>query len=159
MAMIGAERQARKTPRLKAQARAARKASDKETPPLSESERRVIAFHEAGHAVIAWQLGLCIKTVSIVPAEGWQGHTVYHKSPLRGSNLDYSDRGHRRTEKMIEVALAGPAAQVIAAPNSWSPEQGHSGAHAPARTAGMLSSECCDSCGHHRQPHQRESLD
>ena len=26
---------------------------------------------------------------------------------------------------MIEVALAGPAAQVIAAPDSWSPKQGH----------------------------------
>jgi hypothetical protein len=31
---------------------------------------------------------------------------------------------HRRTEKLILVVLAGPAAHVIAAPDSWSPEQG-----------------------------------
>jgi hypothetical protein len=86
MAMTGAERRARKIPRLKEQAGAARKASDKDTPPLSESERRVIAFHEAGHAVIAYQLGLPTKTVSIVAAEGWQGRIVYQRDPLRGIN-------------------------------------------------------------------------
>jgi hypothetical protein len=126
MAMTGAERQARKITCLKEQAGAARKASDKEAPPVSESERRAIAFHEAGHAVIAWHLHLPIKTVSIVAAEGWQGRTVYHRNPLRGINLDCgdSDRGHRRAEKLIMVALAGPAAHAIAAPDLWSPEQG-----------------------------------
>jgi Helicase conserved C-terminal domain len=127
MAMTGAERQARKMARLKEQAGAARKASDKETTPLSESEQRVIAFHKAGHAVVACQLGLRIKTVSIVAGEGWQGRTAYHGNPLRGITHDCgdSDRGHRRAEKLIIVALAGPAAHAIAAPDSWSPEQGH----------------------------------
>jgi ATP-dependent Zn protease len=97
MAMTGAERQARKIARLEEQARAARKASDKETPPLSESERRVIAFHEAGHAVIACELGLRIKKISIVAGNDWQGLTSYHRNPLRGINLD-SDRGYRRAD-------------------------------------------------------------
>ena len=44
IALTGSERQARKIARLKAEAGAARKASDKETPPVSESERRAIAF-------------------------------------------------------------------------------------------------------------------
>jgi ATP-dependent Zn protease len=92
MAMTGAERRARKIARLKEQAGAKRKASHKETPPVSESERRVVAFHEAGHAVIAWRLGLRIKTVSIIAEKGWQGRTVYHRNPLRGTCGD-SDRG------------------------------------------------------------------
>lgn len=120
--MTGAERQARKIAHLKEMAGAARKASDKETPPLSESERRAIAFHEAGHAVIAWQLDLPIKTVSIVAGEDWGGRFVYRRDPLRGINLDckVSDRAHRRVERVILAALAGPAAQNLAAPDSWS---------------------------------------
>ena len=100
--------------------------ADKEAPPLSEAERRAIAFHEAGHAVIACELGLQIKTVSIVAGEDWSGRFVYDGDPLEGIDPDCedSDRGHRRAEKMIIVALAGPVAHVIAAPDSWDPEQG-----------------------------------
>jgi hypothetical protein len=61
-------------------------------------ERRAIAFHEAGHAVIARRLGLRIKTVSI--------RRRGHRDPLLGIDLDcggYSDRGHRRAEKMMTL--------------------------------------------------------
>lgn len=40
------------------------------------------AYHEAGHAVVAWLGGIAMKSVSIVPTTGAAGH-IKHHDPLK----------------------------------------------------------------------------
>jgi hypothetical protein len=71
-----------------------------------------IAFHEAGHAVVAWSRGIKVTSATIVPARDFLGQ-VTNVSPLRGVRLDCdgSNRARLRAEAVIVVLLAGPAAQ------------------------------------------------
>jgi hypothetical protein len=87
---------------------------------MRQSAKLSTAFHEAGHAVIAWSLGLKVHSATIVPAPGIHGG-VEHANPLRGIHLDYdgSDRARRRAEIAIIVCLAGPVAQQRYKPRSW----------------------------------------
>ena len=100
-----------------------------ETPP--ENRRRAagprakiaqwpIAFHEAGHAVVAWSRGIKVKSATIIPARDFLGQ-VMHPGLLRSVHLDYdgSDRARLRAEAAIVVFLAGPAAQRRHNPRSW----------------------------------------
>ncbi len=41
------------------------------------------AYHEAGHAVMAWDEGIKINSISIVPDEKASGR-IMHADPLRG---------------------------------------------------------------------------
>lgn len=41
---------------------------------MPEPDRELVAYHEAGHAVAMWLLGLGIEIVSIVPAHGLSGY-------------------------------------------------------------------------------------
>ena len=78
------------------------------------------AYHEAGHAVAAWQKGSRVRSVTIVPSSGAHGTTL-HQNPLWRSKIafDKSDRMRLRCEKAIIIALAGAAAQKRYAPRSW----------------------------------------
>jgi hypothetical protein len=78
------------------------------------------AYHEAGHTVAAWRLGVKIRRASIIPTIGRHG-VVEHESPLREIHLDIdnSDRARMRTEKEIIICLAGPDAQRQFRPSSW----------------------------------------
>ena len=73
---------------------------------------RSTAYHEAGHAVMAWHEGLSINEISIVPDHKSSGRII-HANPLRGIHLDMdnSNRARIRAESAIRVALAGPIAQ------------------------------------------------
>lgn len=42
---------------------------------------RATAFHEAGHAVAAWQLGLGIKSVTIEPGANYLGLCHFNDLP------------------------------------------------------------------------------
>jgi len=70
------------------------------------------AYHEAGHAVVAWREGIRVNSISIVPEKDSQGHTS-HANPLRGLNLEWddSDKVRFRMERAIMVCLAGPLSQ------------------------------------------------
>jgi hypothetical protein len=71
-----------------------------------------IAFHEAGHAVVAWSRGIKVTSATIVPARDFLGQ-VTQSNPLRGVRLDYdgSNRARLRAEAVIVVLLAGPVAE------------------------------------------------
>ncbi len=85
------------------------------------------AYHEAGHAYAAWNLGFKLHRVTIVPTTDETGSTV-HANPLHGIELDVdgSDRARMRAEKAILIALAGPAAQQRYRPRSWRRNHGAS---------------------------------
>jgi len=71
-------------------------------------QREVVAYHQAGHVVIAFFLGYKPKSVAIVPA-----HDSDYPNPLRGLQLDSdgSDRARLTLERAIQICLAGPRAQ------------------------------------------------
>ncbi len=71
------------------------------------------AYHEAGHAVMGFMLGIRIRNVSIVPDESTFGR-VEHSSPLKSINLevvDKADYSRFRMEKNAIMAFAGALAE------------------------------------------------
>lgn len=71
------------------------------------------AYHEAGHAIAAFRLGINIKRVTIVGTEDASGRTVFDRPVLQGIHLDYdsSPRARLKAEGAILICLAGPMAQ------------------------------------------------
>jgi ATP-dependent Zn protease len=72
----------------------------------SMTAREAVAYHEAGHVVIARGLGYTISFVTIIPDENTKGKTVP------------PDDEERRSDHQIIICFAGPAAQVEFAPHS-----------------------------------------
>ena len=73
----------------------------------------MVAYHEAGHAVIAWRNHIRFKHVTIVPVEGESlGHVrnCGYPSWFR-PDIELSDRIHMRVEHEILLDLAGQIAQ------------------------------------------------
>lgn len=81
--------------------------------------RSATAYHEAGHAVMAWKLGIALKKVTIVPDEDSAG-SCYHAKIVRGRYPECDDSPHTRIrmEKLAMVSLAGPVAQRLYSPRS-----------------------------------------
>jgi hypothetical protein len=74
---------------------------------------RRIAYHEAGHAVIARDEGIGLREVTIVRGVGYSGR-VLHDRMLKGVRLDFdasSAKSRHRAEKLVRICLAGPLAQ------------------------------------------------
>jgi ATP-dependent Zn protease len=69
--------------------------------------RRSIAYHEAGHAVVAYRLGIEVEHVTIVPDHDSRGHFVH--ADLFCAPGCGSDRAN--LERAIKISLAGPLAQ------------------------------------------------
>ena len=96
---------------------------------MTRNERRLeaVAYHEAGHAFMAWKEGVRIHRLSIVPDESTNGR-VKHESPLKGVRLDIDNSGRARVraEKHIRIYLAGPIAQRKHRPSSWRQWHGRS---------------------------------
>ena len=75
-------------------------------------ELESIAYHEAGHAVVAWRVGVKAKSLSIIPEPGSKGRYI-HKPYFTDINPEYdtSPRAERRLKNMALVCLAGEIAQ------------------------------------------------
>lgn len=70
------------------------------------TEQESIAYHEAGHAVVAHKLGVKVRSVTIVPAQGCLGECE-HRSMLFDGGLFEREN----VERAIQINLAGPLAQ------------------------------------------------
>jgi ATP-dependent Zn protease len=94
---------------------------------LNGAQREATAFHEAGHAVVAWYLGYPPDLLTIVPTDTKDGMLSY-PNPLQGLDLEFdeSDDALRRKECAIMIRLAGPTAQRHNRPRSWRSRHGQS---------------------------------
>jgi hypothetical protein len=92
---------------------------------MRKSKRESTAYHEAGHAVAAWSLGLKVRKATIVSADDHLELAV-HDSPLRGisSSMGVSAAAERKANKAVIIYLAGPAAQRKFRPRSWRNQHG-----------------------------------
>ena len=70
--------------------------------------RNRIAFHEAGHAVIAYRLGIEVKFVTILPTHHSAGHVARGDLFCGGTGSD-----HAALERAIKISLAGPMAEAL----------------------------------------------
>jgi hypothetical protein len=85
---------------------------------MPKNFREVVAHHEAGHAVIAWDLGCMPDQVSIAPIAGHSEGRVIYRGLL--SRVDFDDLRKYRgcIEDAIVIALAGPLTQRRYSPRS-----------------------------------------
>ena len=82
--------------------------------------REATAYHEAGHAVAAWNLGYRSIRASITAGHESAGE-VRHESPLVGDEVEFdgSELARLRVERVIIIRLAGPIAQKRHRRTSW----------------------------------------
>lgn len=78
---------------------------------LTADDMRVIAYHEAGHAVVAWRLGALLKEVRIDPNGGICKHTMI-VSPLLDPEL-MTNADWAKAEKRAVILLAGEASEKV----------------------------------------------
>ncbi len=82
-----------------------------------ELDLQATAYHEAGHAVVAWWLGVGIRRATIIPdkSDNSRGHVLNHSlrpSTYEGIELaDPFDTSRLRAEKRVMVSMAGEMAQ------------------------------------------------
>ena len=72
--------------------------------------RRLVAFHEAGRAVIAWDAGLHLPRFSIYPEEHTRGRILVGKDFPSG----ISDGDRREQRVYLRLLAAGPLAVIMA---------------------------------------------
>jgi hypothetical protein len=103
---------------------------------------RIVAFHEAGHAVVGWRVGLWPRGVSIVSSGDAAGH-VEHKLGIDPVELECRSpyRLMNAVTKNIMVSLAGEIAQRRHDPRSVRRYQGRSDRLHAAHLAAAVGAE------------------
>jgi hypothetical protein len=81
---------------------------------------RIIAYHEAGRAVIAFNERVAIHSITIMPSRDYAGRII-HANPFQDIKPDIDDTlGFRnKMRAVIRVSLAGFIAQKMKDPNSY----------------------------------------
>jgi len=92
------------------------------TATAARAREKATAYHEAGHAVACYYLGVKVKSATVVPDKdkGTHGHVRYEKM-FRGLDpeIDLSGRARLQMERNIIISLAGAAAQRRYSKQSW----------------------------------------
>jgi hypothetical protein len=81
--------------------------------PATNEKLREVSYHESGHAVVAWRLGLKFLYVTIKPDGECLGHVKHRQSPrwLRNEvEQNRSDRARMYAERHIITGYAGQIA-------------------------------------------------
>ena len=108
------------------------------TATAARAREKATAYHEAGHAVACYYLGVKVKSATVVPdkGQGTHGH-VRHEDMYRGLDpeIDLSGRARLRMERSIIISLAGAAAQRRYSRQSWRHDHGASDFRAAANLA------------------------
>jgi len=113
-----------------------------ETTPILQSPL-LVAFHEAGHAVVAYLLGLNVKSASIISEDDSYGHLLYENPMLQVSFEYLEEKDIDKLKKRIKVSLAGEYSQEKIAKDkqiqtdpSWSKDDWQDAIHVIALIAG-----------------------
>ena len=80
---------------------------------VAATRREAVAYHEAGHAVVAHMLGYEVRRVSIAPKSGSEGHVSWRHPVNRSviSKLEYgSEADLDRVRHHIDHAINGGGA-------------------------------------------------
>jgi hypothetical protein len=78
-----------------------------------------VAYHEAGHAVIAWRLHLLRKKGASILREAEDvGRVHTHSGRGERPDVSWNDRAHLRVERSVVLSLAGVEAQRKYSPSS-----------------------------------------
>ena len=73
---------------------------------------QAIAYHEAGHAVTAWRIGLKFRYVTIKPDDDSLGHLKHRKVPRSfNPEISNSDRTFMYWQRRIVAGFAGQIAE------------------------------------------------
>jgi hypothetical protein len=112
---------------------------------MKSSQLKATAYHEAGHAVAAWRLGIALgrKGVTIVPDEAaGTGGSSAHRGIIDPSiEYDTSDRNRIRAEKTVQSFLAGEVAQRRYNPRSVRNHHGYFDRHEAINTLSYFTNE------------------
>jgi ATP-dependent Zn protease len=81
---------------------------------------RVIAYHEAGHAVVAFNERVAIHSIKIAICRDYAGRVI-RANPYQSIklNIDNTLRARNRVRAVVRVLLAGFMAQKMKDPNSY----------------------------------------
>ena len=92
-----------------------KRSNEKPKPGRLETKRRIIAYHEAGHAVTAIFLDARIQYVTLIPGEDAETGERYAGRLKRVEMPEPDEESRRRylAECDLLIALAGPAAEEI----------------------------------------------
>ncbi len=84
-------------------------------------DRTHAAYHEAGHAVAAWERGIQITSLTIPPDPGGGSDgPMRHEAELTGDFAwDTNAENRIRMESLVFVTLAGPMAEKLAAHDDY----------------------------------------
>jgi hypothetical protein len=108
------------------------------TATAARAREKATAYHEAGHAVACYCLGVKVKSATVVPDkdQGTHGH-ARHENMFRGLDpeIDLSGRVRLQMERKIIISLAGVAAQRRYSRQSWRSHHGRSDFRAAADLA------------------------
>ena len=85
----------------------------------SASQREATAFHEAGHAVVAWLRGARVRAISVIRTKAEDGFVAYRpvlsKSVIQNPGLP---KNRLKAERCVDILLAGSIAQRHFSPRS-----------------------------------------
>lgn len=106
----------------------------------SEKQRRATAYHEAGHAVMAYVLGRPFRRVSITTDEDSLGHVLYRKWDKRfDPNTTDPERARLKIERAIMTAFAGHEAEFL-----FTGRRNHVGSRTDTEAGGRLATYIID---------------
>ena len=79
----------------------------------TKAQLPLTAYHEAGHAIVAWRYHIAIHHVTIGPSEDSLGHVLYKRYAnrfLRDIDIKITPTKRDHIENRIRVCLGGPYA-------------------------------------------------
>lgn len=79
----------------------------KTTTPLQKEEKELVAYHESGHAFLAYLFDKAVGNVSIIPKSGYLGVTLMLQDESKHI------RSKQDLEREVMILLAGKASEII----------------------------------------------
>ena len=83
---------------------------------MRRAVREATAYHEAGHALVAFLVGAKVHKVTIVPGKGYGAMTHISSPAAKCRHYDASPRTRDKVERAIMISLAGHRTPDVSTP-------------------------------------------